>query len=328
MSNTVIEQGFARIEDSSTAPAVWKDGWLPDTDVFPELSEARAEYLRLRRVWQSAGARRRELESQIEADTERRKAALRDAMLAGETDPQLEVEDPALKNELAQVNERSNAAMKAYVEHINNCIALVVAHRSIWMDEITAFQANVDSEVQALIDQATALRSKRGDFGRLEHWLDRVVAGAESPYVHIGYSEIPAKPSGDAAEEEAALRKFMLASYAGGIAPDAPATEEQGRALVEGNIASQKQKPVLPEETREVDVEDLADDELVDWIMGAGMFDGQPKPTEAAVVEAGAEGGPALAERLLVAEQTAGGDAPRQEAIDGLTKITNGKVSA
>ncbi len=71
----------------------------------------------------------------------------------------------------------------------------------------------------------------------------------------------------------------------------------------------------------------MDDGELVDFLMGCGMFDGNPKPAAALVIEA-AEGDAEMAERLLRAERTAGGDAPRQDVLDALTEITNGKATA
>jgi hypothetical protein len=73
-------------------------------------------------------------------------------------------------------------------------------------------------------------------------------------------------------------------------------------------------------EEEEVELKDLPDDELVDWLMSTGRFDNQPKPTVKEVVDA-AEDDPDLAERLLGAEEAATGGSPRQGVIDGLAKI-------
>jgi hypothetical protein len=333
MSDTVTEQRFLRIESSESAPAVWQDGWLPDGEFFPELTEARDDYLRLRAAWHSASARASELREKIEADEAQRKQALRDAFLESVTDQQLEPADVTLQSQLTAAVEQSKAASEAYVEHINRCIALVLDHRQEWLGEITAFEGSLDAEVQALVDQAATLRAKRGHYGRLEHWIQRVTDGASFPPAHFPYANIPAPPSGDAAEEEARLRKFMLASYAGGIAPDQPASEEQGRELERTNEASASQSPVEPEERQPdedehqpVELNDLEADELVDWLTGTGMFDGQQKPSTALVVKA-AEGDAEMAERLLQAERTARVD-PRPEVLEALTEITNGKATA
>ena len=325
MSDTVT---FARITGMETGPAVWLEGWLPDIDAFPELTEAREKCERLRAAWGAAGERRRDLETRIEADTERRKAALRDAYLAGEADPQAEGDGEALTAELAAAKEHAQAAMTAYVAHLNSCIALVVERGQEWLGEITAFQQNVDSEVRALLRQAEALRAKRGNYGRLEHWIQRTVSGATFPADHFPYSDIPAPPSGDVAEEEARAREFMERSYAGSPSPERRATETEGRELEQRNASSQRQTPRAPgEEEVEVELNQLDDGELVDWLMGCGMFDGNPKPAAALVIEA-AEGDAGMAERLLQAERTAGGDAVRLDVLDALIEITNGKATA
>jgi hypothetical protein len=325
MSDTVTGQDFVRIESSEVAPAVWQDGWMPDGDFFPELTEARERHIRVRAAWQAAGARRQELERLIEADEAQRRQALSDAYLAGETDPQLAPPDEALTAELAAVKEHSKAAAKAYVESINQVIALVLAHRQEWLGEATAFEETVDSQIRTLLAQAATLRAQRGSYGRLEHWIQRVIEGAAFPAAHFPYSDIPAPLTGDPVEEEARDLAARKRSYAGGVAPDTLISDEQGRELERGNAASLSQPPAEADDNGEVELSHLDDDDLVDWLMGTGMFDGQAKPKAALVVKA-ADNDPDMAARLLQAERTAGGDAPRQNVLEALTEITNGKA--
>lgn len=326
MSDTVTGQDFVRVESSEVAPAVWQDGWLPDGDFFPELTEARETYVRLHAAWRDAGARRQELQRLIEADETQRRQALRDAYLAGEPDPQLAPPDEALKDELAAVTEQSRAASAAYVEHINRCIALVLAHRQEWLGEATAFEETVDSQIRALLTQVATLRAQRGSYGRLGHWINRVIEGASFPAAHFPYSDIPAPLTGDPVEEEARDLAARKRSYAGGVAPDTLISDEQGRELERGNADSLSQPPAEADDGGEVELSQLDDEDLVDWLMGTGMFDGHAKPKAALVVKA-AEGDPDMAERLLQAERTAGGDAPRQNVLEALTEITNGKAA-
>ena len=77
------------------------------------------------------------------------------------------------------------------------------------------------------------------------------------------------------------------------------------------------------DETEEVELFDLEDDELVDWIMSTGRFDGEKKPNAKEVIAA-AEGDSDNAERLLTAEKTATGDQPRGEVVTGLSKLIDG----
>jgi hypothetical protein len=321
MSDTAT---FVRIESSETAPAVWRDDWLPSIDAFPELTQAREDYLRLRNAWSAAGQKRRDLEDLIADDTERRKTALRDAYIAGETNPQAAGDNEKLTAALAAAKEQSRAASEAYVEHINRCIALVLDHQEDWQGEITAFQESVDGQVQALLEQARTLRITRSNFARLEHWLTRTVEGAETPYSHFPYADVPAPPSGNEEEEEARLRELMLASYAGGINPDKPVSEEQMAEVAAANAASQKQKPVADGQEAEVELNDLDEHELAEWIMGCGMFDGNAKPSVGLVIEAAVAGGPEFAARILQAERLANPEAKRQDVLDRLTEITKG----
>lgn len=67
-------------------------------------------------------------------------------------------------------------------------------------------------------------------------------------------------------------------------------------------------------------LQDRPDDELVDYIMGTGEFDGKKPNADQVVAAAGDD--PDLAARLLDAEETAQGDkGPRQGVEAGLTKI-------
>ncbi len=320
MSNTVT---FARITGTGTAPAVWSEGWLPDIEAFPELTEAREKAQQLRAARQAAGERRRDLEARIEADAEQRTTALREAYLAGQTDPQPGGDGEELKAELVEAQEHAQAASEALTEHLNSCIALVLEHRQEWLGEIAAFQGSVDGEVRALLAQAAALRAKRGHYGRLEHWIERTVQGAELPTAHFPYSDIPAPPSGDPVEEDRRDQEFFERSYAGSLTPERRATEQEGRAL-EAQVLSQRPQPVADDEQYgEVELNDLDDEDLVDWLMSTGQFDGNPKPS-ADVVVAAAEGNAAMAQRLIDAELVAGGSAVRQTVIDQLTEITKG----
>jgi hypothetical protein len=326
MSDTVTEQEFARITGMETGPAVWLPGWLPDLDVFPELTEARAQYLRLRDVWSAAGQRQRDLEAQIEASKEQREASLRDAILAGDDGPQAEGDAGKLTAEVAEAKEHTHAASSAFLSHINSTIALVIEHRQEWLGAITAFNESVEDEIAAVVAQARELRNKFGNYWRLQHWIHRTaVDAAEMPAYHFPFAEIGLPLSGDPAEEAARLRGFMEASYAGGIAPDKPGTEAQARELERRNDAARRQRPtVTDDEDQTVELSDLDDDELVDWLMGCGRFDGQPKPPAAQVVSA-AEGEADMAARLIQAERVANAEAPRPDVLEPLSEITTSR---
>ena len=236
-----------------------------------------------------------------------------------------------MKAELAAARQVAQAAVTAYLDHINNTIALVIEHRQEWQSAIMAFQQSVDSEVEALVSQARELRAKRGDYGRLQHWIDRTALdGAEMPAAHFPYSDIAAPATGDPVEEEARLRQFMLDSYAGGLAPDQPISEAQMRQVQEGNIAAHRQAPEVEERQRRgvasLELSDLDDEDLVDWLMGTGMFDGHTKPSAALVAEA-AGNDPSMAKRLLQAEGRANIETPRPELLAALTEISNGKAA-
>jgi hypothetical protein len=201
------------------------------------------------------------------------------------------------------------------MEHINRCIGLVVEKADEWLAAIKDYDAGVDERIAALIAEATAIRRTRGELGRLEHWIRRTgIDGAAYPAYHIEYAEIPRPPSADPAQRDAEELEAMLASYAGGLAPVAPASED--------DYAAQRKRVVgpAPDVVPDVDLRELDEDELVEWMMGCGTFDGQARPDEAAVIAA-AEGNATMARRLLAAERRANETAPRPRVIDELGRI-------
>jgi hypothetical protein len=235
----------------------------------------------------------------------------------------MEAEDETLKAELVAAKEHSQAAVSAYIEHINQTIALVAEHGQDWSDEIAAYNANINAEIEAVLAKARELRERFGNFGRLDHWIYRTVSGAtDTPVLHMAYADIAAPPSGNPDEEEARLREFMERSYAGGMPGSTLISDEQGKKLEEQVLSPGEvptNEPITPAH--------LQDDDLVDWLMGTGMFDGEARPSaEQVVMTAGDD--PEIAQRLINAERAANPEATRQELIDQLTHIANGRTGA
>lgn len=322
MSDTVT---FTRITGSDMAPAVLQAGWLPDLDVFPELTEAREKAQQLRAAWDKAAARRRDVEARIEAYSEQRKAMMRDAYLHGESSPQVKDQSEKLAAELVEASEHAQAACEAFTEHLNYCIGLVIEHRDEWQAEIEAFDGSVDSELRALQVQVTELCARRGHYARLAHWIERTVRGGELPVEHFPYSEVTAPLPEDQKAYEARSAEIFERAYAGGLNPDRRATETEARAMETRTLAPPQQPVNHAERIVIDDYDELDDEDLVDWLMGTGGFDGQPKPTVEQVISV-AEGDARLAGRLLKAEQVADPEATRQDLRDRLGEISNGKA--
>ncbi len=333
MTDKLTEARYVPITSQEQAPAVFREGWLPDTDAFPELAEAREKLAALNQARADARARQTLVVEKMENDAQRRELEMRDAYLRGERPP-LEAEDPDLKAELLQAQEQGHAATSAYLEQINRCVALVVERREAWFATIDLYQAEIDAEVQRLMEEAAKLRTKRGNFTRFELWCERTggrvrpatqerpgttQCGADYPADHFPYADMPLPVSGDAVEEEARMTEFFMRSFAGFDGKNLPLSEEQGRALDERNAAARAQDP-------EVDLQmaELGEDDLVDWLMGCGQFDGKPKPGPELTV-AVVEDDPAFAARMLRAERTATGDNPRQAVVSGLNQISGGR---
>lgn len=322
MSDTVT---ITRLTGMEQGPAVWLEGWLPDIDVFPELTEARAQYLRLRDGWQAAGERARDLQARIEAADEQRRAAQREAIMRGESEPKVKDDGEKLRAELAQAREHSRAAMEAYVEHVNQVIVLVSERSREWQAEIAAFDGSVDSQMRALMAQMAELRARRSHYARLTHWITRTVRGGEFPPEHFPYSEIPAPPSGDPQADDARSQEAFERAYAGGLNPDQRATEAEARMLEDQTLTRPPQPQSVTETVTIHDYAELPVEYLADWLTGTGGFDGQPRPTVQRVIEVAA-GDAALAGRLLQAERQVNAGVERADLIAGLSEITNRKA--
>lgn len=94
--------------------------------------------------------------------------------------------------------------------------------------------------------------------------------------------------------------------------------EELGAFFTEGELRSRGESNLRNEEGEsETSISDLDDEELVDWLMSTGEFDGRKKPTVKEVLDAVGEDED-LAARVLDAEETASGGNPRTGIVDGL----------
>ena len=136
--------------------------------------------------------------------------------------------------------------------------------------------------------------------------------------LHLAYTDIEAPLSGDPQQEETRLRAFMERSYAGGMPGATLISDEQGKKLEEQVLSpgeTPTNEPITPAH--------LQDDDLVDWLMGCGMFDGKPLPSAEQVVMAAGDD-PEIAQRLIDAERTANPETTRQAVIDQLTHIVSG----
>lgn len=322
MSDTATVN-FQRITGTEVGPGVWHPGWIPDTGTFPELIEAHDEIIRLRAAWQAAGQRTREIEGRIEADKAQRATGLRDAYLRGDESPQAAQADEALSAELADAKEHSRAAIDALLAHINNSIALVIERGPEWLSAIAEMDRSVVDEIVETEAKVRELRAKTGTNSRLEHWIARTADAAQMPVQHFPYAEIAAPPTGNEHDDAAQLHASALKSYGGGLPGSTLVSDKQ---IADARARSDRRQEGEPTEDT-VELSTLDDDDLVDWLMGTGMFDGDPRPPAALVLSV-AEGDPAMAARLLKAEARANPEGERGDLTGALTKITKGKAGA
>ena len=226
MTNTAAPT-HVRITGSDDAPAVWREGWLPDDSPFPELTELRETYLRIRGTMQDASAEVWRIRNELEAAGKRREAAMRDAVLAG-ADAEVEDNTAELEQQLAQARAQANAAAGAMVEHINTCITTVLEHRDDWLDKCRRAEAGLEIEAEDLQKRLRAKLREKGKFFRLEHWVGRMGDAAVQPAWHFAYADIVAPPR-DEAEAAEQLQEHMLRSYAGSPAGATRISDEESR---------------------------------------------------------------------------------------------------
>jgi hypothetical protein len=198
-----------RITGEDSSPAVFKPGWLLDDAPFPELEELREAYLRLYEQRNTEGAKKVAINKKIDAAKKQREADLREAMLNGTSADAVPDNSEALKAELEVASARSMAAYQALVEHINYCVEVVLEKRPEWLAQIESQESDLDAEVQELENQLRAVHARKGSSFRLEHWLDRTLAGAEFSPSFFPYSEIPAPPSAHPADQAADKQRLM-----------------------------------------------------------------------------------------------------------------------
>lgn len=233
-----------RITGMEMAPGAWKEDWLPDVDVFPELTELRENLDRVRAHWRACGDRERELEHSLASQNVARENARRDAILAG-TDPTKIKDDSAvLGQELAHAQEQSRAATRAYVEYINICAETVGEKRSEWLTQIDSEEANIAAEAAELAAQLRAVLTRKGSHQKLYYWIDRTGEAAGSPelhMLHLPYGTIP-RQAADEDEAKAMGEAAMLASYGGS---QTQISDADSRAL--------ERRQMGPSETAEAD---------------------------------------------------------------------------
>lgn len=112
------------------------------------------------------------------------------------------------------------------------------------------------------------------------------------------------------------------ADYERGIEFDAFYTDEELKALAPAASPTGATVPEAGEGESARPVSELDDEELVDWLMSTGEFDGQKKPTAADVILAVGDDAE-LADRALAAEEHASGGSPRKAVAEHVAAVVD-----
>ena len=195
-----------------------------------------------------------------------------------------------------------------------------------WLSAIAEMNSGVAEDIAATEAKLRQLRGTVGTHGKLEHWIARTAEAASLPMQHFPYAEIHSPPSGNEADDTVRLQESFNESFVGGLPGAKIVSDQEMDKVVARREARSHEAPTDPAQDT-VELNDLDEDDLVDWLMGTGPFDGNPRPPAALVLSA-AEGDAPLAARLLKAEHRANPEGERGDLINALTEITKGKAGA
>jgi hypothetical protein len=322
------------------------DDWMPPDRRWPELNELRETHVRLRRSARETTLAVFALEQQFEEEDKARDEALKAGFAAG-TEPDLSfvTADPDRDAQLKEARAVSKASTAASLDHIDKVIGIFGNRSAEFIADFEAEEREHAEAIRALEAQIAELRTRQFGNERTRNWMIRV-----QEVVHDGipawgwlfrWADVPVASNMTPAQNEEFIRgatSLANANHVGGLVPVLnPRRDEDGQPdtlLVprDSPLARGDASAIMPPAAKwegepdsdEVELADLDHEDLVDWLMGTGAFDGEPRPTVADVIEVvGDDADPDLARRVLRADGEANGGMPRQGVANALNKIIN-----
>jgi hypothetical protein len=315
--------------------AVLAPDWLPPDTRWPELNELRETHVRLRESASAAARRASALERQFEEEDRLKDAALKAGFAAG-AEPELPAITPDAERAslLKEARTVAKAATGASLDHIDKVLQVFGHRYAEFTGDLDAEEHGLSEQIREAEARVAELRSRQGTFERTRNWIDRIREVVEgglpvSMWV-MRWADVPVSAVFASAQARAAFTDAATKTAHGdgtrleGV-PN-PARDRPGQP--DTLLVPRGSAPPAPlpddEQGEEVDLADLEHEDVVDWLMGAGMFDGEPKPTVSDVIEVVETDNPDLARRVLAADTEAYGGAPRKGVADALNKIIKG----
>ncbi len=315
--------------------AVLASDWMPPDTRWPELNELRETHVRLREAASAAAQRAEGLAFQFKEEDRLKDEALKAGFAAG-AEPELPEITPDGEREslLKEARTVAKAATGASLDHIDKVLQVFGHRHGEFTGDLNAEEHGLAEEIRAAETRVAELRSRQGTFERTRNWIDRIRESVEgglpvSMWV-MRWEDVPVSAAFVSSQARVAFTDAATKTAHGdgtkleGV-PN-PARDRPGQPdtlLVPRGSAPPA--PLADEvEGEEVDLATLEHEDIVDWLMGAGMFDGEPKPTVSDVIEVVETDSPDLARRVLAADTEAYGGTPRKGVADALNKIIKG----
>jgi hypothetical protein len=305
-----------KLNRNDVPPAVLAFDWLPPDQRWPELNELRETHVRLRAASSAAAHAVSALERNFAAEDEAKDIALKAAFTAG-TDPELPeiTPDADRESQLKEARTVARAASAASFDHIDKVLEVFGTRYGEFFADLNAEEHMLNEQIRQTRARLNELMARRsGTNQRTREWIDRIRQSVErglpifmmtQRWAETPVASLPETAEGRAAFTDAATRAATADGTLRRFAP-APPISAPDRDLKEYD---------------EYELADLEHEDIVDWLMGAGTFDGEPKPTVADVIAAVEDNNPDLARRVLKADAEAYGGEPRRGVAAALNKI-------
>jgi hypothetical protein len=310
--------GPGKLNRNDVPPSVLSADWLPPDERWPELNDLRDTHVRLRQQARSASTAVYTLQREFEAEDKAKDEALKAGFAAG-VEPDLPeiTSDADRESQLKDAKAISKAASAASLDHIDKVLEVFGTRYPEFLGDLDAEDRELNLEIAEARARLAELEARNANTNeRTRQWIERIRRSREDGLpVQMLVMRWDETPVAHASDTDADTK----AAYGDGtIRTSAPASPSRPAA---------SSSVVLEGDGEEVELADLEDEDIVDWLMGAGMFDGESKPTVADVVGVVEPDNPALARRVLAAETTAQGGKPRQGVADALNKIIGSEAS-
>ena len=298
--------GQGKLNRNDVPASVLAADWMPPDTRWPELNELRDTHVRLRDQARSASREVYVLERKFEDEDKATEEALKAGFAAG-TEPDLPAitSDADRESQLKEARTLAKAASGASFDLIDKVLEVFGTRYPEFLADLDAEDRELNIEISEARARLAELESRKSNTNeRTRQWIERIRSATEDGLpVFMTVMKWADTPVAGIVDTQAATR----AAYGDGT------TRKAATAPSPATVADH--------DGDEVELADLDHEDIVDWLMGTGMFDREAKPTVPDVIAVVEPDNPDLARRVLKAEAEAHGGTPRQGVADALNKI-------